>query len=63
MSLNVQSDWDNRHFIANIQYNIMKVVAFLNDFGTPPDTQALGHSDEPPPHLPPLLLLLSRLLY
>ena len=38
MSLNVQSDWDNRHFIANIQYNIMKVVAFLNDFGTPPDT-------------------------
>ena len=31
---NVQADWDNRHFIANIQYNIMKVVTFLNEFGT-----------------------------
>ena len=32
---NVQADWDTRHFIANIQYNISKVVTFLNDFGQP----------------------------
>jgi len=31
-SSSIQADWDNRHFIANIQYNIMKVVAFLNEF-------------------------------
>jgi hypothetical protein len=43
-ALNVQSDWDNRHFIANIQYNIMKVVAFLNDFGTSPGTHMHAHT-------------------
>lgn len=32
MSANIQSDWDNREFIQNVQYNLMAVVAFLNEF-------------------------------
>jgi len=32
MSSSIQADWDMRHFIANIQYNITKVVTFLNEF-------------------------------
>ena len=49
---NVQADWDNRHFIANIQYNIMKVVTFLNEFGThtryPHSLPSLHRSRLPP---------------
>ena len=56
---NVQADWDNRHFIANIQYNIMKVVTFLNDFGqhtrtrslTPPPLTAHSSLHSPPARL------------
>lgn len=27
-----QTDWDNREFIQNMQYNIMQIVTFLNKF-------------------------------
>ena len=63
---NVQADWDNRHFIANIQYNIMKVVTTLNDFGphqrsyTLTDTHIrVVSSRSPTPPLACRLLLLT----
>lgn len=31
---NVQADWENREFIQNVQYNLMKVADFLNKFDT-----------------------------
>ena len=49
MSSSIQADWDTRHFIANIQYNISKVVTFLNDFGQ-------THHPSPSPPLAVLLL-------
>ena len=29
---NLQADWENREFIQNVQYNIMRVATFLNQF-------------------------------
>jgi len=31
---NIQRDWENREFVQNVQYNIMKVAHFLNEFDT-----------------------------
>lgn len=28
----MQADWENREFLQNAQYNLMKVTAFLNQF-------------------------------
>jgi hypothetical protein len=30
-----QRDWDNREFISAIQFSVLKMVEFLNRFGTP----------------------------
>eukprot|EP00462_Mataza_sp_D1_P002744 CAMPEP_0175104194 /NCGR_PEP_ID=MMETSP0086_2-20121207/9565_1 /TAXON_ID=136419 /ORGANISM="Unknown Unknown, Strain D1" /LENGTH=69 /DNA_ID=CAMNT_0016379505 /DNA_START=37 /DNA_END=246 /DNA_ORIENTATION=- len=31
---NVQREWEQREFIQNVQYNLMKVADFLNKFDT-----------------------------
>jgi chromosome 3 open reading frame 10 len=30
----VRTDWENRQFIQDVQYNIMKMTNFLNKFDT-----------------------------
>ena len=32
MSSVVQNDWQNRQFIQDVQYNLMKITNFLNKF-------------------------------
>lgn len=29
----IQKDWENREFIQNVQYNVLKIANFLNQFG------------------------------